>query len=787
MANNKKDNSINFSALRKIAGLIQQNSDSIYKSTYFSDPRDKQALVDLKSKIDTSIKSIMDTNSSNMGEPNISRMYERIFMNTQNNPEVVNDFKKIFQDNEFMDALTNSYLDNRYIKALDEEIDDILKYFPKLEEALQTLRDNVLSADSFSKDFLNMSDELQTNESIVFSNNIDEMKDNYGLLELTNNIYYNTAKYGEEFMYIVPYDKAIERLMQNKQNNPKNVLVRSNLSENTVIMESSNTHTKDKLDTSDYYKYEESDNNFNVNFEVQNGVIESVVGGIKKAYEMRNTFASHSLYEQFLMEQGLYNYQESTVVTEDGTKVGFDHITDSEMEYKGKLPKHRNFDIILDDDLELPLEDDTTSDGLIMGKKNQAKIKRMNGCIVKRLPRDRVTPIYINDICLGYYYFEFDEKANIFEDRYTTTAMNNTITGLRSNGRSEALDAYNRREGLIRYLASELADRIDANFINANQDLKREIYHILKYNDEYCCATNECNNIRCTYIPPEDIQHFYFSLNEKTHRGISDLALSLIPAKLYVAIYTTNCLAAMTRSNDKRVYYVKQSVETNISKTLLKTINEIKKSNFGMRQIENINNVLDITGRFNDYIIPRGPDGSSPIEFEVMPGQQIDIKTDLLNLLEEAAINVTGVPIELIQNRQSPEYAIQLTMQNSKFLRFVYGRQSSFQTQLSKFYTRIYNMEYGNTDKLEIMLPPPLFINITNTNQLIMNTRDYSNTVSEIVLADETNENVKAIFLKDFQIYNLGSYLNMSAINNILNKSRQKAKLLELQNPTEEM
>jgi len=300
-----------------------------------------------------------------------------------------------------------------------------------------------------------MSDELQTNESIVFSNNIDEMKDNYGLLELTNNIYYNTAKYGEEFMYIVPYDKAIERLMQNKQNNPKNVLVRSNLSENTVVMESSDTHTEDKFDTSDYYKYEESDNNFNVNFEVQNGVIESVVGDIKKAYEMRNTFASHSLYEQFLIEQGLYNYQENTVVTEDGTKVGFDHITDSEMEYKGKLPKHRNFDITLDDDLELPLEDDTTSDGLIMGKKNQAKIKRMNGCIVKRLPRDRVTPIYINDICLGYYYFEFDEKANIFEDRYTTTAMNNTITGLRSNGRSEALDSYNRREGLIRYLAYE--------------------------------------------------------------------------------------------------------------------------------------------------------------------------------------------------------------------------------------------------------------------------------------------------------------------------------------------
>ncbi|MDE7458965.1 MAG: hypothetical protein K2M77_08885, partial [Muribaculaceae bacterium] len=76
-----------------------------------------------------------------------------------------------------------------------------------------------------------------------------------------------------------------------------------------------------------------------------------------------------------------------------------------------------------------------------------------------------------------------------------------------------------------------------------------------------------------------------------------------------------------------------------ISKTLLKTINEIKKSNFGIRQVENINSVLNVTGRFNDYIIPRGADGQSPIEFEVMQGQQIEIKTVLLNINQPKVIN----------------------------------------------------------------------------------------------------------------------------------------------------
>jgi hypothetical protein len=290
-------------------------------------------------------------------------------------------------------------------------------------------------------------------------------------------------------------------------------------------------------------------------------------------------------------------------------------------------------------------------------------------------------------------------------------------------------------------------------------------------------------NIRVSYIPPEDIHHMYFKLDEDTGRGISDLKLSLIPAKLWVAIYITNCLAIMTRGNDKRVYYVRQSVETNISKTLLKTINEIKKSNFGIRQVENINSVLNVTGRFNDYIIPRGSDGQSPIEFEVMQGQQVEIKTELLNLLEESAINPTGVPIEIIQNRQSPDYAMQLTMSNSKFLRFVYGRQSDFENIISPFLTKVYDIEFLCSDRVEVVLPPPLFINVTNTNQLIVNTNDYCENVANIVMSDETNDAVKAKFIKKLKIYHLGSYIKMDVIENLANQAKQEVTKDVVSNP----
>ena len=489
-----------------------------------------------------------------------------------------------------------------------------------------------------------------------------------------------------------------------------------------------------------------------------------------------------SLTEQYFTEMGVVN--ESILDVEAcGKAYAYNKVTDQDLEMNGKLPVHHKFDSTLADELQLPGDEDTTADGLIDPKKQNNRIKDMNGCIIKILKRERITPIILNDICLGYYYFEFDQQQELFEERYATTGMVNTITGLRSNGRAEAFDSMQRREELLRNVASQLADKIDNKFIDNNQELKKEIYYILKYNDSFNAAAGSTNNIRVSYISPEDIHHMYFKLDEDTGRGISDLNLSLIPAKLWVAIYITNCLAVMTRGNDKRVYYVKQSVESNISKTLLKTINEIKKSNFGIRQIENINSVLNITGRFNDYIIPRGADGQSPIEFEVMPGQQIEIKTDLLNLLEESAINVTGVPIEIIQNRQSPDYAMQLTMSNSKFLRFVYSRQSDFQKLLNKLYTKIYDIEYTTTDRIIVTLPPPLFINVTNTNQLIMNTNDYCDNLTNIIMADEQDETVRAKFAKELKLYHLGSYINRDLIETIKERAKQQATKDAVSNP----
>ena len=755
-----------------LATRVQDNIRSLYRNTFYTDMDDKQQLNVLKKDIASSIKQIMDIGIDNSGEPNISRLYERLLY-TQNDKSSIDDLDKIFGDNDFINNLTASYMDTRWVKELDNEIDSVIKYMPKLQEALLTIRDNVLSSDSFSKDYLNIESKFGVSDTdkIQFSRNIDQLKEDYDLLELTTDIYDDTSKYGECFIYRVPYDKALQQLIRKKDSIEK-IGVKSN--KNGFVIESGGISESFNIDG--YSAEKDGEIDFHINME--SGAITSIIENEKYLRTKLKSVREQSIMESF-MNESYIDSNRQPINESDLNPTSFINTTEDDID-KNKLPKHRNFDTTLSSDMPLPKEAELSNDGFTDRTKrgSSGKLKKMNGAIVRKLDRDKVLPITINKVCLGYYVFEVDARMDMYGNssiRGTSGMMANTLGTMSAiNRNSTDLEWMTRRDELIKNIANNLANKIGAEFINANQDLKKEIYHILKYNEEFSNSiTNGGSGINVSYVPPEDIEHFYFKLDETTGRGISDLALSLIPAKLWVAIYLTNCLAVMTRGNDRRVYYVKQSVEANIAKTLLKTINEIKKSNFGIRQVESINSVLNITGRFNDYIIPRGSDGQSPVEFEIMPGQQIEIKTELLNLLEEAAINIIGIPIETIQSRQSPDYAIQLTMSSSKFLRFVYARQSRFQKQMGDFLTALYDMEFLSSDKLSLVLPPPLFINVTNTNQLIVNTNDYCENIGNMLMANEPDENLKAEFIKELKIYNLGSYMKMDVMEQLMNKAKQ--------------
>lgn len=157
-----------------------------------------------------------------------------------------------------------------------------------------------------------------------------------------------------------------------------------------------------------------------------------------------------------------------------------------------------------------------------------------------------------------------------------------------------------------------------------------------------------------------------------------------------------------------------------------------------------------------------------------MPGQQFTDNSEFMQQLKEMAVNATGVPFEIVQTRLSVDYAMQLSMSNSKFLRKIYARQGIFTPYLSRLVTKLYNFEYKENIEVKVVLPPPVFINTMNTNQLVDNTRQFVQNIADIELANEEDDKVKNEYMKQlFQFY-MGTHIDISRHEQILQKAMQK-------------
>lgn len=743
------------SIINRLSNTIQNSLDNLYSKTYYSQASNKQDLESIKNKLDSSIDNIVSVNMDNTGRGTMSTLYSRIQQQGSSikpgNKEGGQSLESLINDSQVIEAGLMGFInDTTTVFDYDNKIDTILKYMPRLQEALDTRKDNVLSADHFSKDFINVTSSSITNDSETYNEHIKFIKETYKFQDLTDEIYDQASKYGEAFVYVVPYKKAVARLLKQKNNTRAEL----DIKEHTIITESGNIEM-DKLPKEITPEMFEQAGLNNIQLECYTGAINSVVENI-----MRFEKASHSLNEMSL------NY-EGTDFSEETIEESANNIRDV---VKGRFQK------TIKDDLSFEGFDDRGQEGLVdKAKKKSKDDKYINvpGTIVKILERKHVIPIYIENYCFGYYYIEVDGPYNPVGDydkmQDPTMSLKGSNSILSTNN---MLDQSTKQNNIIRYIANQISNFIDAKFINANQDLRNEIYTILKFN--YDNNNSHMNKVRVTFIPPDDMEHVYFKMNEDTHRGISDLDKAMFPATLYCANYITHAIWNMTRAQDKRVYYVNQTVDTNISKTLLNTINQIKKGNFGIRQIENINHILNITGMFNDYIIPRGPSGNSPIDFEVMQGQSVEYQTEFMTMLEEMSINSTDVPMEMIQMRNSVDYSSQLTMSSSKFLRKVYNRQSKFQMNLTRIFNKIYNNEFDDNIQTSVILPPPMFLNITNTNQMMTNVNEYSQSVAQLILDPDEEEPVKNEVIREINKFNLGSYLNIPELEDIAHKAKQR-------------
>ena len=749
---------------RKINALLdyldKQTSD-IHRRTYFGTDTADNIYSLVSDDLDDAIRRATDGDPEYQNVSNITRLLQKI--TKDNNASASskldsafgtgsdNDISNLFQNNEMMASLMDTYAKTKWIVELDNEFDIICKYMPKLQAALDIKRDAVLCSDSYSKEFLTIQPKNMSSNSDSGSiqENIRNLKRIYKLEENVEKWYEDTAKYGEEFVYCVPYDLALKELLKRKGNT------------SYQLSESVDIRLKDIL--------RESGNNIPVNVTVDNKEA-AIHLNIDKSKIISEAIDNNYYLRKHSGDDTLRGLSESFVINETGESF------DSHIKKKNGTTEIK-FDRTIDDELKWEDDDNTANDGLTTGNKERDVKLKVNGSVLKTIRHDRCIPIYIEDMMFGVYYIRYDEDESI--DRSLNTNVNgySSISSMFNNGIISGNQDQTRpdNEGILKVIAGKISQEIDAAFINANADLKKEIYLMLKYNDRFN-TINKSLYMNVTFIPADDIHHLKFREDPETHRGVSDLWNSLVSAKQWIMLNVTSILGWTTRGFDRRIYYVKQSLDTNTAQSLLNVINTIKKGNFGIRQLESVNNILGILGRFNDFVIPTDSSGTAPIVFDTQPGQQFDFPQELMNQLEESAINATDVPIEIVNSSTGMDFAVRYTMTNAKLLRNVLKRQYKIETFVTEVVNKLYKFEYNDNVELEVILPPPAFLSMTQGAQLLQNATQYADAIVEVEMANESDQ-AKAAFKKAVIRKLAPTYLNDAEIEDIKNKTKIDASI----------
>ena len=120
-------------SIQRNLDLLQTNIDSLYSDTYFNSIEDKNNAQNIKNSIDASIDNLMTTTYSDTSIGNISRLYTRAALTNAKSDKNVIDAMQMFNDNNVTDNILSVWMNNKWIKDLDYEIDMVLKYMPKYD------------------------------------------------------------------------------------------------------------------------------------------------------------------------------------------------------------------------------------------------------------------------------------------------------------------------------------------------------------------------------------------------------------------------------------------------------------------------------------------------------------------------------------------------------------------------------------------------------------------------------------------------------------------------------
>lgn len=504
----------------------------------------------------------------------------------------------IFQND---DNRLTSFFQDRYQNQnlLYDDLNMICAHLAELEEAVLTTRDAIVTADDISK---------TVSRTIYFENTMDNDQniDNYRSIieaietdlslpkKIKNQVITNGLKYGKYFVYTVPYTELFEQQYRHKLENPTLAGTIKESLQNTSCVALSDV------------VYE---NSWYTELKKEIKSVNDAVSSTEK--DLRNLMETYC--SDITVTNDIYSIPliEGTDITQIMTSEEFKKTVDSVEKSRGKRNVYS--DSVMD-----------------IEKKVKGKFDKIHDCYVKFIDPRKVIPVKILDTTLGYYYIHECDLKRVKAPFSTTIRLTNNAGGGSYSDNIESI--------FMSRITDMIIAAFDPKFVEKNAKFKDLIINALVYNNIYS------KRINFQFIPAEYMVEINVNEDENGE-GQSILMRSLFYAKLYLALLVFKLITIITRSNDTRVYYVKNGgIDTNITNKIQDVARSIKSKQVNFMDLLNYNSIISKIGAYKDVYMPVGRSGERGIEFDTIQGQQVDLNSELMEFLRTNMINGTGVP-----------------------------------------------------------------------------------------------------------------------------------------------
>lgn len=683
----------------KLNILFNDLLDKISLNTYGSDNKRTSELDKINKEIDRVINGEIDNLSSFTGD-DISTFLVKLFNNSDNNNTVMTQKSLEGILSEDSSGLYE-YFQDRYKNEnlLIDDLNVICSNLYELNEAVMATRDAIVTSDDVSKSISRTIkfNYSETEENTSYIKMVENIEKKFKLNnKIKNHIIPKTLQYGKYYVYTIPYSKLFNNY--SKQ-----------LSKNIVI---------------------------------ENSIDDAFVSSLKSALnEHGGKHLFDSLGSKF--SSVLKEIAQDIEVCLDDTPIPIlEDLNTVDFSGKSDIP----VSLFGDDSFIKMIKSNTKSKNInIYSDGTKGKVEnfdQIKGCYIKLLDPSKIKPIRILDQTIGYLYIHTTELP-----------AEKTPLSSRINLINSSMNIRGVENSFISKISDKIVKSFNKKFLEENIKFKELIVNTLMFNDIYK------KKIKFQFIPIDYITEFKVNTNENDE-GTSIILPSLFYAKLYLALLLFKMISIITKSNDTKVYYVKQSgIDKNVVNKVQEVIRGIKSRQINFLELMNYNTMISKIGQNREIFMPVGESGDRNLEFDILSGQDIQLNTELMDMLRTAFINGTGVPSVIMNYVNEADYSRTLVMANTKFVGRVVNHQLDFNESITEMYKKI--LRFTTDLKEEIIdsfiytLSTPRYLNNININDIINNINGVVEFMSRSYTGDNSNDESSGR-IRDLMVKDLG-------------------------------